>query len=261
MNLFEKSSFFGGTRYIYLKMKITSNNNDSFFEEKGAEVGITSSVTAWDHDYKVEDINIDYDKIEKAIKNTVGKVTEDKKDIDNIFSNGFYSGLKSCFDDATLNQNNTNNSNSQISSFLTNTVNALGDTLTAKYGEYRVYEPMNRANCLGEKLWNLNIFDNVIFNKAKPLVVYISSWSYKPSEEMDGNEHVYYDFDITCAMDQIYSRNTWYKILKNEKNTSEQALIAAKAMEGYGVDKAAAAAMAGYAGDLPAKANFMRQLQ
>ena len=32
-------------------------------------------------------------------------------------------------------------------------------------------------------------------------------------------------------------------------------------MEGYGVDKAAAAAMAGYAGDLPAKANFMRQLQ
>ena len=257
MNLFEKSSFVGGTRYIYLKMKITANNNDSFFEEQGAEVGISSSVTAWNHDYKVEDINIDYDKIEKAIKNTVGKVTEDKKDIDNIFSNGFYSGLKSCFDDATLTKDNTN-SNSQISSFLTNTVNALGETLTGKYGEYRVYEPMNRANCLGEKLWNLNIFDNVIFNKAKPLVVYISSWSYKPSEEMDGDEHVYYDFDITCAMDQVYSRNTWYKILKIEKPPTEQDILAAnaaKAMEGYKVE------MAGYTGELPAKANFKRQLQ
>ena len=103
----------------------------------------------------------------------------------------------------------------------------------------------------------------LFISKAKPLVVYISSWSYKPSEEMDGDEHVYYDFDITCAMDQVYSRNTWYKILKIEKPPTEQDILAAnaaKAMEDYGIDKAAAAAMAGYVGDLPAKANFKRQL-
>jgi hypothetical protein len=48
---------------------------------------------------------------------------------------------------------------------------------------------------------------------AKPLVVYISEWSYKASEERDGNDPVYYDFEITCALDQVYSRDTWNKIL------------------------------------------------
>lgn len=212
LNIYEESSFFGGDRVFYLKMKITSTNNAGYVEGEKTEVGIASSVTFMTNEYDVTKINIDQEKIEKAIKKTVGKVTEDKDDINNIFSNNFYAGIKSCFDDTTLTSNN-NEENSQISTFLSNTVNALGNVLTDKYGEYRVYEPMNRNNCLGEKLWNLNLFDNVIFNKAKPLVVYISSWSYKPSEEMDGNEHVYYDFEITCAMDQVYSRNTWFKTL------------------------------------------------
>lgn len=248
LNIFEERPPLSGDRILYLKMKITSTNNAGYIESKKTEVGMASSVTSWSNNYDINKINIDQEKVEKAIKQTVGKVTEDKDDINNIFSNSFYQGIKSCFDDTTL-SGNGNEENSQISTFLTNTVNALGNVLTDKYGEYRVYEPMNRNNCLGEKLWNLNIFDNVIFNKAKPLVVYISSWSYKPSEEMDGDEHVYYDFEITCAMDQVYSRNTWFKILNVQKPINplnERSVKAADDMLGYGASQVA-------------KADFIRQ--
>ena len=89
--------------------------------------------------------------------------------------------------------------------------------MVSKYGKNRVYETMNAENSLGEKLWHLNIYDNVIFKTTKPLVVYISEWSYKASEERDGNEPVYYDFEITCALDQVYSRTIWDKILARPK--------------------------------------------
>ena len=121
--------------------------------------------------------------------------------------------LKQAFETKPPHEEKNNDEIHKLGKFLRNNADALGDIMISKYGENRVYETMNAENSLGEKLWHLNIYNNVIFNTAKPLVVYISEWSYKASEERDGNEPVYYDFEITCALDQVYSRKTWYNIL------------------------------------------------
>ena len=121
--------------------------------------------------------------------------------------------LKQAFETKPRHEEKNNDEIHKLGKFLINNIDALGDVMVSKYGENRVYETMNAENSLGEKLWHLNIYNNVIFNTTKPLVVYISEWSYKASEERDGNEPVYYDFEITCALDQVYSRKTWYNIL------------------------------------------------
>ena len=76
---------------------------------------------------------------------------------------------------------------------------------------------MNKENALGEKLWHLYLYNDVIFKSTDPLTVYISDWSVKPSAEVINNRPVYYDFEIVCAMDQVYSRNTWRKHLVDIK--------------------------------------------
>ena len=72
---------------------------------------------------------------------------------------------------------------------------------------------MNKSNSLGEKLWHLNIYNDVIFKSNTPLIVYISEWSVKHSDEIIHDEPVYYDFEITCALDQTYSRDAWIRHL------------------------------------------------
>lgn len=61
---------------------------------------------------------------------------------------------------------------------------------------------------LGIRLWNLRIFTWIF---ASSLPVYIKSWSYKPSEEYKDNMPLYYDFSISCMLDQVISRDLWYK--------------------------------------------------
>ena len=47
-----------------------------------------------------------------------------------------------------------------------------------------------------------------------PLIVYISDWEAKYSEEAGpGGKPLYCDFKITCCLDQIYSRAQWYRVL------------------------------------------------
>ena len=97
------------------------------------------------------------------------------------------------------------------------TANKLENILLGKYTYNRVREEMNKENALGEKLWHLYLYNDVIFKSTDPLTVYISDWSVKPSAEVINNRPVYYDFEITCAMDQVYSRNTWRKHLVDIK--------------------------------------------
>ena len=125
--------------------------------------------------------------------------------------------LRQAFETKPPHEEKNNSEIHKLGKFLRNNADALGDVMVSKYGQNRVYETMNAENSLGEKLWHLNIYNDVVFNTAKPLVVYISEWSYKASEERDGNEPVYYDFEITCALDQVYSRTIWDKILARPK--------------------------------------------
>lgn len=93
-----------------------------------------------------------------------------------------------------------------------------GEFLVEKFNEYRVVNQFNKSNALGEKLWYLHLYENVIFNKNDPLIVYISDWSYQMSEEYDMNFNcpVYYEFTINCVLDQVYSRDVWQKKLYKE---------------------------------------------
>ena len=167
-------------------------------------------------------IEFTYEKLEKAFKEFIdecsGLSDEAKTKIKGTLE-GTYSKnrLKQAFETKPLYEEKNNSEIHKLGKFLRNNADALGDVMISKYGKNRVYETMNAENSLGEKLWHLNIYNNVIFKTTKPLVVYISEWSYKASEERDGNEPVYYDFEITCALDQVYSRTIWDKILARPK--------------------------------------------
>ena len=167
-------------------------------------------------------IEFTYEKLEKAFKEFIdecsGLSNEAKTKIKGTLEGAYSKNrLKQAFETKPPHEEKNNDEIHKLGKFLINNADALGDVMVSKYGKNRVYETMNAENSLGEKLWHLNIYNNVVFNTTKPLVVYISEWSYKASEERDGNEPVYYDFEITCALDQVYSRETWYKILARPK--------------------------------------------
>lgn len=93
-----------------------------------------------------------------------------------------------------------------------------GNYLVSKYDEYRVVRNFNKSGMLGQKLWYLSLYEDVVFNKATPLIVYIADWSVQPSEEFDISigKPIYYDFSITCALDQVYSLEQWQRVLAND---------------------------------------------
>jgi len=63
----------------------------------------------------------------------------------------------------------------------------------------------------GAALYKLKIFP---FLFRDPLIVYVSNWSMKPSKEysIDKDTNFYFDFTVTCTMDQIPDGNTWDQI-------------------------------------------------
>lgn len=167
-------------------------------------------------------IEFTYENLKKAFKEFIdecsGLSDEAKTKIKGTLEGAYSKNrLKQAFETKPPHEEKNNDEIHKLGKFLINNADALGEVMVSKYGQNRVYETMNAENSLGEKLWHLNIYNNVIFNTTKPLVVYISEWSYKASEERDGNEPVYYDFEITCALDQVYSRKTWYNILARPK--------------------------------------------
>ncbi len=70
----------------------------------------------------------------------------------------------------------------------------------------------NQYKIFGANLFQLKIYP-FIYNS--PLTVYIDSWSVTPSREWntDMNDHYYYDFTISCTMDQVLSAKSWLKII------------------------------------------------
>lgn len=89
-----------------------------------------------------------------------------------------------------------------------------GKVIVGKYDNQRVFRRFNKENGLGEKLWYLVLYPDAIFSRENPLIVYISDWEAKYSEEAGpGGKPLYCDFKITCCLDQIYSRAQWYRVL------------------------------------------------
>lgn len=100
----------------------------------------------------------------------------------------------------------------------------ISDMLTLRFGNTRVFGEFNRLNALGEKLWALYLYDNFLFKQ--PLTVFVKDWSVKPSNEINTikvetddsvqfvQRPVYYEFNITCALDQVYSKDQWNYVLQ-----------------------------------------------
>ena len=258
MGFSSDSSTVGLTQYICFNLKLTTTlGGGSYGTKNPVRVGVSMKKNVlFGPETDVNAIKLECDKIETAIKDIVAKSGDDKAELEKIFNGGFYENMKRVYSDSTM--ETPEPEESKIAKFLKDTSKQLGNVMVSKYGPNRVYESMNRTNALGQKLWHLNLYSNVIFSSAKPLIVYISEWSVKPSEEMIGDLHVYYDFEITCAMDQVYSRDTWFENILNftrkeiKAKESPWAIAAKEAaayMENYNrAGAAAAAAMAGYTG-------------
>ena len=100
--------------------------------------------------------------------------------------------------------------------FLADSASTLLNSAVKKYGPLRVEYKFNRSNSFGAKLWYLNLYSGTIFKSQTPLIVYISNWSVKRSEEWTDSGHYYYEFNITCNLDQTYSRSQWYRVLNSD---------------------------------------------
>jgi hypothetical protein len=70
----------------------------------------------------------------------------------------------------------------------------------------------NSRGNFGAALFKLRIFP-CFFND--PLVVYIPSWSVKPSKEynLETKTNYYFDFTVTCTMDHVPSAGIWNNIM------------------------------------------------
>lgn len=226
---FKKSEYagFGGAHYpIYFYASFTDTRAASDNVTYGPIPVGKFAATDRSGDPDPNDTSLSYEKLKKAIDNFILRCSslgeEGKNRIKKILDSYAENKIKdACETTKAPSEEEKNNEIHKLGNFLINNADALGDVMISKYGENRVYETMNAENSLGEKLWHLNIYNNIIFNTTKPLVVYISEWSYKASEERDGNEPVYYDFEITCALDQVYSRKIWNNILARPKSATK----------------------------------------
>lgn len=196
---------------LYLNYKIIANRN--VYEEYKIEVGNQISTDYWG-DVNPNDINLDINAIISKLKELV---EHDRKLGDIIFTSKFFDDLTEISQRQYDNKAKDDNDD-KLRKILTEIAKLANDSIVGKYGQYRVFQTMNATNSLGEKLWHLNIYDNVIFKQNRPLVVYVSEWSVKPSDEIVGEEPVYYDFEVNCVLDQVYSRETWISHLaENDK--------------------------------------------
>lgn len=77
--------------------------------------------------------------------------------------------------------------------------------ITNPYGNERVKSSVKN---FGASLFKLYLYPFIFKN---PFIIYISSWTVKPSKEYNISEsdNFYYDFTVSCTMDRIPSADTW----------------------------------------------------
>lgn len=208
-------------------IRITNVNGRGFGVEKsedGDNAFLTNIPNGGDNKIAKDDKSkyfsqVSSDEIINEIKRVASKFSND--DIEQFIDNtGVANKIKNIYD-SDINNKETQNTVNEIKNIL----NMASNTMVARYNEYRPYSLYNRKNSLGMKLWTLNIYDNIIFSPASPLIVYVKDWSYKPSTESNINgDPLYYDFEIICTLDQVYSRVQWNRILSTDLKFINSAL-------------------------------------
>ena len=188
---------------IVFRMSTEKGDENDWFADSWEEAG------KWDDpDKDPNELKIEVEDITEKLKEGLQKRDELRSYVDSYFSENFIQGIKDIVN-STSGPSNEEATIDKAFKFFESVGNAVEATVFGKFGPGRVYGDMNVENALGEKLWYLYIYTNVFFNADKPLTVYISDWSIKPSEETIYGKPVYYDLEITCALDQIYSRDRW----------------------------------------------------
>lgn len=213
--------------YIGSDIQTSYGENDSYLpykldiDQADKKVTITASKSYSQNPTQSEKSYKDNESIDQ-FKNIVEDLIKDHLDSNTAFQNEVIEKFKIHCDDAGK-EIDDKKSDDTISSEIENltglrpllkAANEFLGTTVKKYGPYRVLYKFNRENSFGAKLWYLNIYGGTIFKKETPLIVYISNWSVKRSEETNNSGHYYYEFSITCNLDQTYSRAQWYRVLE-----------------------------------------------
>lgn len=163
-----------------------------------------------------------YDVVDQNRKNTKDKANASKYDYNNRLAK-----VNSESNIATKTANLEKNLDSMMSFLDTikDSANDISNILTLRYGHTRVFGEFNRLNCMGEKLWSLYLYDNFLFKR--PLTVFVKDWNVKASQEINTikvdtgssiefiQRPVYYEFTLTCALDQTYSIDQWNYVLSD----------------------------------------------
>jgi len=100
-----------------------------------------------------------------------------------------------------------------------------GPTNSALHSDDRVNDTLNyHEGMLGGAIWYLTILPGLL---SAQIPVYVDSWSAKPSKEIDANgEASYYDFTLSCTMDQIKSGAWWGQAIRADDYVSYKNLQA-----------------------------------
>lgn len=210
----------GYTREYYIVVEMTVKNaktNSNITKTFSASIGRNASSFTNSHQNVTDIISVDkffegLDDIGDQIRDAFGEEAKSR----------YMKCVNQLKSKADLENNNETNDDFKdlekiykAGKFLANNI---GDHLISKFDKYRVVSEFNKNNMLGEKLWYLSIYEDIIFKKTSPLIVIISDWSAKPSIEYDTSLDmpVYYDFEITCMLDQTYSNEQWNNILVDD---------------------------------------------
>lgn len=215
-----------GTKiYLTFSLKDSATGFNNQFDSGRMQIGILNAQKVDDAKFEHSDFETAYNAFVEKIRKYITAGDNEMRDMKNdLASAGLPSKINEIYSDTDA-ENSEDNDIEKALGFIGSVADSMGDLLTKKYTDKRVYQSMNVNNCLGEKLWHLTIYNNVIFKSSSPLIVYISNWSYKPSEEVVDDMPVYYDFNITCALDQVYSRETWFnKLIEPEVQRTDDNL-------------------------------------
>lgn len=136
---------------------------------------------------------------------------------------GSVENLKSAVEAARTTVNATidafkGNDGGTVTGFIKELNQEFSNVWSKRYGANRVYGNSNSTSRMGAKIFSLKLFPFIF---KSPLTVYIDNWDFTPSIETaidsDGTkstiDSIYYDFKISCSLDQIPSKHRWLETL------------------------------------------------
>lgn len=118
-----------------------------------------------------------------------------------------------------------NEINAALDNLRSNTINVENMLMSKFSSRNRALHNYNLDRTLGLPICQLRIYSDIFFTFFN---VFITKWSAKPSKYMSSERKpYYYDFDITCTLDQVMSLDTLFGTFKTEEaNDLESPVLA-----------------------------------